>query len=386
MKTYYELSEQLLSEAKAPAALVQKAEEARKKSIQFTMELIDKAKKMDPKPIKEITQLSKDIKRWGSLNLNTMSKEDVKDQIEYIFDTKRLADGHKMRVKMEQEQIKFKAKDDEIEANPVSICDILADKTPNRFISLLKDGGYEMLGFKADGSLVKWVEGLNKYQDAFADWFEMEGGYKASIIKMFKEIVACKTRAPWAYFEGKVWRGVTRTDKKVARYSLTGETKKVGRTTWFIAKGKYVSRYDAQSWSIKFDIAADFAEKNNADLSFPIPVVFEVELAKKETLLSPEVTSKVSGFGKEKEVIRIGNNPLPVTIYLDLDNTIREATSSALLGGGGTKVGTTLKQAVAKVHAKLATVLGDKNAKAILSSKYAMDMVTKKIKSMGIKD
>ena len=381
MKTYHELSQQL-NEAKAPAALVQKAEDARDKAIQFTTKLIDKLKKMDPKFTEEIKRLSDDLKWFRSMNLNNMSKREISDKLS-IFNTASINSVHQSRLMHWQQQMKLKAKDDVLESNPISICDLLADKDPKRFISLLKDGGYEMVGFKADGDPIKWVEALNKYQDAFSEWFESQGGSKADIVKKFKEITACKTRAPWAYFEGKVWRGVSRTSANVSRYTLTGETKKIGSTTYFIAKGKYVSRYEAQSWTTELNIAKDFSKQNIAMLEFPVPVIFEVELAKKDTLLGPDVIKKVSGYGKEKEVIRVGNNPLPVTIYIDIMRDIEKIVSDTIYDR--TKVDTPAKKAIAKIKAGLAKRFGDKNAATILADDTVMAYVKKKMKSAGIK-
>jgi hypothetical protein len=62
-----------------------------------------------------------------------------------------------------------------------------------------------------------------------------------------------------------------------------------------------------------------------SDVKNPISVIFEVNLKSSDTLLSPDVIKQISIYGKgvdsrEREVIRVGNAPLPVTVYVKVGN------------------------------------------------------------------
>jgi hypothetical protein len=110
----------------------------------------------------------------------------------------------------------------------------------------------------------------------------------------------------------------------VSKYDFTGEVKMVGKNEWLVAKGTYKSRYEAQSWSDEWRTAQEFSDSNMSDIEIPIGVIFEVNLNKSETLLSPDVVKQISIYGKsakkEREVIRVGNAPLPVTVYVKVGN------------------------------------------------------------------
>jgi hypothetical protein len=204
-----------------------------------------------------------------------------------------------------------------VQKNPYTICDLLSDPKPNKFINMIK-------GDIPDVS-APWVKKLEKIQEAFGDWFEAQGGRKIKMINIFNEMVACKNRAPWAAWSGKGYRGVSRSTAMVSKYDFTGEIKKVGKNEWLVAKGTYKSRYEAQSWSDEWETAESFSDSNMSDVKNPISVIFEVNLKSSDTLLSPDVIKQISIYGKgvdsrEREVIRVGNAPLPVTVYVKVGN------------------------------------------------------------------
>ena len=202
---------------------------------------------------------------------------------------------------------------------PYTVCDLLANPKPTKFIDLIKQEPPHESG--------RWVKELDRVEEAFFDWFEAQGGRKARMIKVFYELMSCKNRAPWASWSGKAYRGVMRSTKIVSKYDFTGEVKKIGNIEWLIAKGIYKSRYEAQSWSDEWRTAREFATGNNmSGVENPIGVIFEVNLKKTDTLLSPDVVRQISMYGtgakKEREVIRVGNAPLAVTVYVNADNIV----------------------------------------------------------------
>jgi hypothetical protein len=306
VKTYFDL----ITEApKAPKPAAIEAERLRKEAI----EAFKKALKTPNLAKESIATLKRGLKQLSSLDyadpalryadfkaIHKNLKNDIKD-------IKRVLDMDAYHRKMDAEEKK-------ILDNPYTICDLLSDPKPNGFIDLIKSGTSDLSA--------KWIKELDKVHQAFGDWFEAQGGRKKEMIKIFNQMVACKNRAPWAAWSGKGYRGVSRSAPVVSKYNFTGEVKKIGKNEWLIAKGTYKSRYDAQSWSDEWRTAEQFSDSNLSDIANPIAVVFQVDLKRSETLLSPDVIRQISIYGKtsgemkEREVIRVGNAPIPVTIYV----------------------------------------------------------------------
>jgi hypothetical protein len=296
---------------KAPKPAAIEAERLRKEAI----EAFKKALKTPKLTKVTIAALKRGLKQLSSLDyadpalryadfkaIHKNLKNDIKD-------IKRLLDMDAYHRKSEERERK-------ILDNPYTICDLLSDPKPNKFIDLIKSGAPDV------DARAKWIDELDKVHQAFGDWFEAQGGRKKEMIKIFNQMVACKNRAPWAAWSGKGYRGVTRTTAVVSKYNFTGEIKKIGKSEWLVAKGTYKSRYDAQSWSDEWRTAEQFSDSNLSDIAKPIGVVFEVDLKKNETLLSADVIRQISIYGKasgemkEREVIRVSNAPIPVTIYV----------------------------------------------------------------------
>lgn len=259
---------------------------------------------------------------------------------------------------------KEEKKDKKILDNPYTICDLLSNPKPNKFINMIK-------GDIPDLS-TPWVKKLYKIMEVFGDWFDSQGGRKITMINLFNEMVACKNRAPWASWSGKGYRGVTRSTAAVSKYDFTGEVKKIGKNEWLVAKGTYKSGYGAQSWSDVWRTAEEFSTTNLAQVENPIAVVLEVDLKRSDTLLSPDVIKQISMYGKgseaaEREVIRVGNNPIPVTIYVNAISMV-DIIDIAM---------TNVRNYDAKmyVYNRVVVLLGVKGADAFAKTKIFKDLV-----------
>jgi len=257
-------------------------------------------------------------------------------------------------------------KSNKILENPYTICDILSDPDPKRFTDLILNGIPET------SRTPKWMEDLLDIKNAMEEWLETQGGRKVEMVRAFTKMVSCKNRAPWAAWSGKGYRGVTRSPTIVKQYVFTEEIKKVGKNEWLVAKGTYKSRYGAQSWSDEWKTAEYFSGTNMENLSNPIGVIFEVDLKKSETLLSADVIKKVSVYGKgekrEREVIRVSNAPIPVTVYVlvsDIEDMITTSSGSRELGA----------KARMAVYNKAVNLIGVKGADAFSKTKAFKGLV-----------
>lgn len=310
MKSYHELSQEL-NEAKAPNPKALEAERLHKDAIEALNKAI-KTPNLSKQTIKNLKHRIKMLS-WNDYTSPSHQNSNFKLVIDELKSISKY-----IKRELENDAIYRKAEADEkkVLANPYTICDLLSDPKPNKFINLIK-------GDLPDAS-AKWIDKLEKIKEAFYDWFEAQGGRKMKMIKEFVEMVACENRAPWASWSGKAYRGVTRSTAVVSKYDFTGEVKMVGKVEWLVAKGTYKSRYEAQSWSDEWRTAQEFSDSNMSDIEIPIGVIFEVNLNKSETLLSPDVVKQISIYGKsakkEREVIRVGNAPIPVTVYVKVSS------------------------------------------------------------------
>ena len=348
-----------ITEAKAPKPAAIEAERLRKDAI----EAYKKALKTPNLAKQTIKNLKHRIKMLSLNDYTSPSHQNstFKVVISHLKDI-----GKEIKRELETDAIYRKAEADEkkVLANPYTICDLLSDPKPNRFIDLIK-------GEIPDAS-AKWITKLQEIKEAFDEWFESQGGRKMKMTNIFAEIVACKNRAPWAAWSGKAYRGVSRTTAVVSKYDFTGEVKKIGKNEWLVAKGTYKSRYEAQSWSDEWRTAEDFSDTNMSSVENPIGVVFEVNLKRSDTLLSPDVVKKISGYGTgakpEREVIRVGNDPIPVTIYVNattVEDIIVGNSSSQNFGN----------KARMYVYNRAVGRLGVKGAYAFAKTKIYKDLV-----------
>jgi len=196
-------------------------------------------------------------------------------------------------------------------ANP-TICDLLKLPTAKAFI--------ERLEISKD---------LKGYWNALNLWFDQSGDTKRFMGKIV-EMGMCPNKAKWASWSGKGYRGLTKPKEWAKKLKYTGETVVKGEYLYLVANGIYQSRYTAQSWTNDFEVAVSFA---NSDRD--IPVVIEIELTRENTLFSPESSVTLSGFG-ESEIIRVGNRPTKVKVYVNIGFMI-QFFCYRILGNGGTK-------------------------------------------------
>jgi hypothetical protein len=352
MKSYFDLIHQL-NEAKDTSDPWEKAEELRKKAIKaWTMVLKDVELSKETRGAIDRRRYLLKISRYTPLQY---SKLEVNNAIKKSLNPEVVLKAIKAELEFNKESLKKEKKQKELEANPIAICDILSDPSPKRFIKLIKDGGMDA---RIDA---KWALDLENVASAFKEWFETVGGGKASMIKRFNEMVGCDSRAPWAAWSGKGYRGVARSPVKIKQFKFTGESKKIKGTEWLIAKGTYQSRYEAQSWTDDWGTAEKFSKSQGGSYSdHAMGVVYEVELKREDTLLSPDVVNKISPYGSkgEREVIRVGNKKIPLTVYVDTS-----AVSEIIEYYEPIKSMDT-KRATKFVHDKAVALLGPKGADA----------------------
>ena len=317
MKSYHQLSHEL-SEAKIDD-LRDRAEQLRLKGIA----LLQKALKDNPEITSGVKTLLKDrLRLYKSMDFSNATKKMIDD---HMSSMEKMPEWTRADVRDGKAAFVREKKAKEILDNPVTICDILSDPTPKRLITLIKGNAKEVLDLSYGDANPRWVKELDAISDEFNTWFESQGGSKKNMVTKFTDMVSCKNRAPWASYDGKAYRGVARSIGRIKNYKFINNVKQEGSTTWLIAKGSYKSRYGAQSWTDSWKMAVDFALRggNIAGHNDPVGIVFEVNLKPKETLLSPDVISKVSGYKEEREVIRVGDTPLPVTIYVNMKSIKR---------------------------------------------------------------
>ena len=348
-----------ISEAKGPKPAAIEAERLRKQAIEALKKALE-----TPNLSKEIIKgLKHRMKMLSMHDYTSPSYHDsnFKVVISHLKDTGKFI---KNELKLNAYYRKAEAEEKKVLDNPYTICDLLSDPKPNKFIDLIK-------GDVPDAT-AKWIDKLQEIKEAFDEWFESQGGRKMKMTNIFAEIVACKNRAPWAAWSGKAYRGVSRTTAVVSKYDFTGEVKKIGKNEWLVAKGTYKSRYEAQSWSDEWRTAEEFSDTNMSNVENPIGVVFEVNLKRSDTLLSPDVVKKISGYGTgakpEREVIRVGNDPIPVTIYVNattIEDIIVGNSSSRNFGN----------KARMYVYDRAVGRLGVKGADAFAKTKIYKDLV-----------
>ena len=349
--------------AKKPKPLVLEAERLRMEAIKAfkdalkTPNLAKGTKDHFKQRIKnyERTDYTSDFYRGSDFKSIIMTLKKIPTEIKDYFE-------HDAYLRKEEE------KERKILENPYTICDLLSDPDPKRFIDLIRNGLPDV------SPTPKWMKDLAEIKDAMEEWLETQGGRKDEMIKQFQKMVSCKNRAPWAAWSGKAWRGVSRSPAIVRKYSFTGEVKRIGKSEWLVAKGTYKSRYGAQSWSDEWRTAEAFSHQNISKLDNPIGVVFEVDLKKSETLLSADVIKKVSTYGKgadrEREVIRVGNAVTPVIIYVNLEHIENMINNYGY--GPDKSFGAKARMAV---YNKAVTLVGVKGADAFAKTKAFKTLV-----------
>ena len=180
--------------------------EADRLRIEAIIALKDALKK--PNLAKQTKNYLQDKIRWyKSIDYNSSIFKGA-DFAKIIFELRDIPNEIKYVLKQNADYRRNEQKDKEMLENPPTICDLLSDPSPKKFIDLIHDGAPDWTAPYA--GTPRWMTNLNNIKDAFDNWFEMQGGAKATIVRQFEKMVSCKNRAPWASWSGKAWRGVTR--------------------------------------------------------------------------------------------------------------------------------------------------------------------------------
>jgi hypothetical protein len=344
--------------------------EADRLRIEAIIALKDALKK--PNLAKQTKNYLQDKIRWyKSIDYNSSIFKGA-DFAKIIWELRDIPNAIKYVLKQNADYRRNEQKDKEMLENPPTICDLLSDPSPKKFIDLIHDGAPDWTAPYA--GTPRWMTNLNNIKDAFDNWFEMQGGAKATIVRQFEKMVSCKNRAPWASWSGKAWRGVTRNMPVIKKYEFTGEVKNINGKQWLVATAKYKSRYGAQSWTDDWRIATHFSESNVGDVKDPVGVIFELDLKREESLLSPDVIKKISQYGmgkaKEREVIRISDKITTVKIYVSPSDIATNMSGPAI--EYGLEYGNKAKE---YVYNKAVNLIGKKGADAFSKTKEFKDLV-----------
>jgi len=142
-----------------------------------------------------------------------------------------------------------------------------------------------------------------------------------------KKLLACPSRASWAWYDGEAYRGTTlgMDDFKSVKFKDAAFT---GSSTYLIGDITYSSRYEGQSWSTTFRVAETFGktsvkyvrERTNRSR---VMAVMEAQLTKQETLFDGKASSDIlnavmGSIDDEEEVLRLSNKPIRCKVYVPL--------------------------------------------------------------------
>lgn len=276
----------------------------------------------------------------------------------------------------------------EVRKNPLTLCDVLSEKTPATFIDMVRRNPDDaimthikrILGRRAPkhdemarlfASLYPVHAKLYKTFEGLREWFEQIGGSKRETSMGIMSILACKDRASWASWQGRGYRGLQRSLARVSMYSYTGKIENFyvfGQPMEFlVATTKYRSKYPLQSWTDDWGTAWDFASGMYA--SAPdigeYAVILEANLTRNETILNPDVIAEISRFSNaEREVIRFRNTPETVKVYVRTDVIVKKVDAMR------PKKKETEKEFMERiVDSCLVPVVGEKVAKKVMEGK-----------------
>lgn len=188
-----------------------------------------------------------------------------------------------------------------------TICWFLSQETPDQFRFILDAHKY--------GSLSEIPLPSRKYAIACYKWFHTKGKSKDAFLPFILEMAKCPNRADWTKYRGGVaFRGTTRKAEDVKKMKLTGIS--TDNPNYFVGEGMYVSKFQAQSWSVSIGVAEEFATTGAKGC----PIIYEINLDPNETLFDPDKQDDIIGYEYdwEKEVLRIGNKPTKVRMYVSM--------------------------------------------------------------------
>ena len=162
-----------------------------------------------------------------------------------------------------------------------------------------------------------------RHLEALIEWLGdgIGGSSKAPYMKYIQAMGACPNKASWATWQGTAYRGVAKHKEWVkTNLKFTGETvvKQTKQATklYAVAEAVYQSQFAAQSWTENWKIASRFSTGYS---SSSIPLVFETQLTRNNTLFSPEFLNKCGW--DESEVIRVENKPTKMKVYFSISDS-----------------------------------------------------------------
>jgi hypothetical protein len=236
-----------------------------------------------------------------------------------------------------------------------SICWWLQQPSPKPLANLvymfseyLEPGDASVEAFLTTGRLTPKLEtAWNNYKDKFAkhcpplskeiiiaarflaDHFKTDAGVqvsqaaKNSLYKPLKLLLKC-SRADWAGYSGVAYRGTVMNKPEIESIKWKGVEKVLGVYSLY-GDVVYKSRYDAQSWSSRVEVAKKFSEENLKTVTgytnrTQFHCILTATLTKHECLFGPVgseeiVTSVLNMVEKEDEVLRLSNTPKKCIIH-----------------------------------------------------------------------
>lgn len=239
----------------------------------------------------------------------------------------------------------------------ITICDLLK-LDPDTVIRLI---GQTRSSYRPE----ELNDKTTKHLEALIEWLGdgIGGSSKAPYMKYIQTMAACPKKSSWATWQGTAYRGAAKSKEWVkTNLKFTGETAVKQTKLYATAEAVYQSQFAAQSWTENWKIATRFATGYS---SGSIPLVFETQLNRNNTLFSPEFLNKCGW--DESEVIRVENTPTKMKVYFPISD-------SDMLIGIGFKHRPTRQNTNNPVKflrdgymKELSKVFGEANAKKLLS-------------------
>lgn len=274
-----------------------------------------------------------------------------------------------------------------------TICELLSHSSPTAFRRMFDGKVSFVYGFDPDGGADtkqeqdcirknrKTINDNDSYMQAVKSWFETEQGSKGEFMNRILDMGKCPNKGRWACWQGTAYRGLAKRKEWIQKLNFNGEVISKRGDLWLVAQGEYKSLYPAQSWTSDWNVAEDFL-KSGADyynLSSPkIGVMVEMGLNRDNTLFSPDFTNELAWKYQESEIIRIGNEPKKCWMYIPTKK-LHDNINSSIYYPEKLRLDGSEKQKeeyyINKWHKKLAVVIGEKNAKKVMSSAQYLKIV-----------
>lgn len=235
-------------------------------------------------------------------------------------------------------------------SDKTTLCDILSRPNPVSFREFIATSETDLIS--------RWINGSSNPSERK----DLDKG-------IIDRIVTCKTRSNWTKSTGAtLHRGLIRRaeDIKSMGIVLSPTVKQTSSGMWIEGKGKYKSKYKAQSWTDNFNIARKFSGglmfrggsgKANIKPGYSLWMVITIPPPDPDTTFS--VPQEWSFLG-EREVVLFNDKTINVDVSLDLGHLVH-----AVWHG--------YEKAISL--SSMAAVVGLNNAKTLMKSKQFKDAV-----------